>query len=545
MKRAILFLVAIGLVGACSKSKSGDGTTPDQPETPTILRHIPADTPFVMASPEAPPRALSEWLAQGFAPLADMAQSKMTELRAEMSDPVGKAILAEFDGKLSRAGMESLGFTLEPRFAMYAIGPSLAIRIELADGAKVSALFDRLEQNAGQSLPMANMGGINYRQVTEDDLAMVAAVIDNELVFGVMHANARTLVLPVLFGQTPPERSIADAAIFESYRKKYQLLDFYNGYIDSHAIVDMLTGKSSALSQEIMKASYENFSGYSPECQAEFNQLADAMPRMVFGYQELSADFMRAVVAMEMRQDLASDLVGLQAPVLDLDALSEGRPMFAMGINADVGRVASWFKGKIAEMAATPYRCEYFEGFNEAVAEIRDGMNEPPPPFITGFKGFAMSMRDFEMGSFMPTGSGYAVMAMDDVMGALNVLKGQMPLPLPNIQPDGKPITMPLGMPGLESVDVMATPNRFAIAAGNGMMDKAATLLDGKPGPDAPAMYFAYDYNRILQTMQTGSMGGEEAAIMEAVGSIFGFTSAAIRFTGDGVVMIQTIEPKR
>ena len=546
MKRAVTILVALGLAWACSKTKPLKQKDPVQPDAPQILKHIPSDSPFVMVSPEPMPRAFTDWIGQAIGPAMEIVQQKMTELRAETDDPVGRAILAEFDGKLNREGFEGLGFTLEPRFALYAIGTSLAIRVEVADGAKVAALFDRLEQNSGQSMPQANHSGVSYRQWIEDDVAIVVAVIGNELVAGVMHQNAKNLVLPVLFGKNAPEQSFADTAVFNKYRDKYKLLNYSFGYIDSMSIVRMITGKASALTQEIMAASEVELPEFSAPCQVEFTQLAQTVPRLVFGYQDLNTDLMRALLAVELRPDLANDLAGLQTPVLDLAALSEGKPMFAFGMNADVGKMITWAKGKVAEMASSPYRCEFFDDINDAVAEMQREMDSPVPPFISGLKGAAVSVSDFQMSGFMPTGSGYLTMAMDDVMGTLDVLKGEIPqLGMINIAADGKPVSVPIGMPGLDSVDLVATQTRFSMAAGAGMIDKASSFANAQVAADAPAMVFAYDYVRLMQAVQAGGggMDEDEAIIMDSLAGLLGFTTAEIRFTGNGIIMNQMIEP--
>ena len=511
-----------------------------------MLDYIPADSPFVLVSPEPLPRAITDWIGLGLASTLDALQSQIAEKRTGTTDRLNRAVMAELDGRLSRAGMESLGFTLEPRFAIYTIGLSLAVRVEVADGAKVAALLDRIEQNSGQALPMASLLGVTYRQFVKDDMAVVAAVIGNELVFGLMHQNARKQVLPVLFGKTRPARTLADTGVLRQYRDKYQLLGVGLGYIDVPAILAMVMGTASPLSQEIIKDSGLTLPPLSPACKSELNELAATVPRLVFGYQDLAPTLIRALVAIELRKDLADDLARQQAPVLDLQALANNQPLFAMGMNTDLGKLMAFARSKVAKLVAAPYRCEHFNSVNERMAELQEAMNKPWPPFLAGFKAFALSVNDIQMNGYPPNGSGYLAIAMDDAMAGFRALADAWPqLHQINLVPDGKPASVSLGVPGMNTLDVAATKNRLVFTFGAGMQERVSALLASKPGADTPAIMIAYDYARFMQLASFAvSMYGPDLAVMTALGNILGYMRAELRFSTNGILTTFTMEPR-
>ncbi|MCG8421103.1 MAG: hypothetical protein MJE77_24545 [Proteobacteria bacterium] len=550
MKRAVIITAAICLLYACKK----DGTDPAKPTPPDrpagMLSLIPADSPIVMVSTNAPPPGFTEWLAWGITPAIELLQGKMDQLRAEIAHPVARAILDELDGNLSRVGLETLGFTVEPRFAVYAIGYSLAMRLELADGPRVAALIERIEQASGQSMSSGELAGVRYREFIDDEVAIVVAIVADELVVGVMHQNARQLVLPVLFGKSKPEKSFADTAILAQLGDKYKLLDAYLGYIDAHAVVRMLTGKASQLTRDIAAASSVKLPEYSPVCLEELTGLASVAPRLVFGYRELVEKRMHGLAALELRADLAGELAGLQAPALPLRALGRDRPMFAFGLNAELGKVLAWAKGKVANMAASPYRCEYLDDLNDMVAKLRGDMDQPLPPFVAGFKGAAFSIADFQTSGLMPSGSGYVAIAMDDVMGAIAMLKSMVPIPQlagVNLSRNGPPVSLPLGLPGLQSIDILIRGDRLGVAAGASMLDKLTAFLAEQVPANTPALLFAYDYVQFMKLAQAGKQGtssSDEIQLIEMFAGFLGFTTGEFYFTNDGIVMHQIIEAR-
>ncbi|MEM9490956.1 MAG: hypothetical protein AAGC55_17540 [Myxococcota bacterium] len=542
MLRVIIFFLAFGLTAsvACSKNSGG----PDQPSPKAgMLDLIPADSPFVMVSTEKLPRPFTDWLLSSLMPLSEVMQKEVTRLKQQATDPLGQAILAEVDGKLNRAGLESMGITLEARFAVYMIGPSLAVRFELADGATFAGMLDRIEQNSGRAATKGQLGAITYREMVENDVAMVLAIIDNELVFGLMNANARPAVLPVLFGEQPPAQTLASAGTVAQLMSKYQLMGVSVGYFDSHAAVRMLTGKASPLTTAIMAASKVELPQFSATCQDEFRQIADAVPRFAFGYQELAEKRARSMAALELRPDLAKEMVALQAPRLDLTRLAKERSLFAMGLNMDLGKSLEWLRQTLQSRQASPFQCEYLGDVNQAVAEVSREMGSPLPPFVMNFKGIAAAVYDVQLGGFVPTGSGYATLSMDNVMTMVEFGKSMIPqLSGIDLKPDGKPVAVPIGMPGLDRVDVVANDNALGVAAGAGMVTKANALMNAQPAANTPAMAVAYDYAKILALMDQG--GGayrpRREALFQSLASLLGFYAAEASFTNDGMVTTMT-----
>jgi hypothetical protein len=563
MKRTCISLVALSLLcaTACSKDKdkdeAGEAATPGG-ETPqplaeipgpagntgaalddSLLGYVPADSPFVVAVLRPLPGDFVDYMAKGMGPLAELMQMALTMSRQEEEDPLTRALADEIDGKISRAGFESLGFTMTPRMVFYAIGWSVAMRVELRDGKSVSALIDRIEQKSGSSLPQAELRGVRYREFVEDDVALVIAVIDNYLVAGVMHENARAKVLPVLLGLEKPEKNMAQAGTVRAAIAKYKLLGVGTGVLDAQAVARMLTGQATGLSKEIMDASQVDLPQLSEVCKKEFNDMAGAVPRMVFGYQSASAKGYEGLMSVELRPDLAKELAALQTASLDLERLIAGQPLFAMGAAMELDNAIAWLKGTVKRMTSQPYQCEHLQEFNQGLEEMAQGLSQPLPPFVGGAHGIGVVLDKLEMSGFAPSGEGFAVLGVADPMALLDMAKKEAP-PLAGIKLEkGKPIDVPIGLPGMDKATLLIKDRWLGASVGSSMTESMTSFMASRSNARSPFMVFAYDYKALMklsQGMNPESMGGMDAQFAEIIGNLMGYSTMSMHFTTDGVL---------
>lgn len=504
----------------------------------SLLAYVPADSPFVVSVLRPLPGEFIDHLAKNMAPLAGLMEMGMSMAMQEEADPLARALLSEIDGKISRAGFESMGFTLTPRMVFYAIGFSLAMRVELRDGKSLSALIDRIEQKSGSSLPQAELGGVHYRELVKDDVALIAAVIDDYLVAGVMHQNARAKVLPVLLGLEKPAKNMAQAGTVRAVMDKYKLLGVGTMFVDVPAVARMLTGQATGLSKEIMDASQVDLA-LSDVCKQEFTDMAGAVPRLVVGYQELSAKGYESVMSVELRPDLAKELAALQTASLDLDKLIAGQPLFAMGVAMEIDKAVAWAKGTVKRMTSQPYRCEHLQEFNEGLQEMAEGLKQPLPPFVSGAHGMGMVLNKLELGGLMPSGEGYAVLGVADPVALLELAKKEAP-PLAGVKPEkNKPIEVPIGMPGLDKATLLVKDRWLGVAVGSSMTEAMTSFMASKSNARSPFMVFAYDYKALMKlslSMDPESAAGMEAQMIDMIGNLVGYTTTSFNFTTDGVL---------
>lgn len=546
---AVVFPVALGLAGAaCGKKDAREpGAIPTGPDA--WVHYIPADSPLVVASLEPMPESMVTWLAEGFGPLSTMLQTKLTESMAEASDEKERAVLAELSGKLSREGLAEIGVSLNPRFAAYSIGFSIAMRLELADGQRFRSFIARLEKASGETMERGALEGVEYLSGGDDEVAVVIAVPGNELIVGFMPAKARTEVLPLLLGVQRPDKSVADTGVLPKLVDKYELSGVFPGYFDTHALVRMLSGRGSPVSAATLAAAGADLSSLAtPTCQKELDSLAEIAPRFVFDYTKIQPPRLETLGVIELRGDVARDLAGVQTPVHGLGDPFQPRRMFAFGIGLDLDKLLSWVGAKAKGVVAAPYQCPALTELNEAMAELDrnlGGLRASMPAFAAGFRGMTVVMQDLQVGGASPTGSGYAAIGVAQPMALLDMARGYIPeMADAKIKPGGAPTAVTTGIPGLDPLYLTVQGSWLGGAVGKGMADQMIAALRADPPSNGPFAVFAYDYGRFLSMMQgeLGEMDKDERQIIESLVQMFGFSVTQLRFEPHGLVATQIIE---
>lgn len=542
--------VALVVAGAACGKKDGvkkPGVIPSGPDG--WVHYIPADSPLVVANLEPVPESLVNWLADGLAPLAAMGEKAIGDQMATSTDQTERAVLAEIQGKLSRQGLVDIGVSLSPRFALYGIGLSLAMRLELADGQRFRGFIERLEKAGGKPMERASLEGVEYLRAGDEEVAVIVAIRDKEVTVGLMHAKASEMVLPVLLGVQRPESSVADTGVLPKLVDQYKLMGVSTGYFDTHALVRMLTGRASALSQGTLTASGMDFSQFAtPACQKEMDSLAAIAPRVVFDYTAIQPPRLDTLGVLELRSDIARDLAGVQTPVQGLG--DPNRPhMFTFGVGLDLEKAIGWLHAKAKGVVAAPYQCPALADLNGLMTELDrelGNLQGGMPPFLAGFRGMAMVLEDLQMGGFIPSGAGYVVLGVAQPMAVIEMVGAFLPqLAQVKVKADGAPTPVTTGVPGLDPVHVTVQGSWLGAAVGKGMSDQMVAALRAKPAAEGPFAVVAYDYARFIQVVQASSgaeMDAEEKLLMDAVGRLLGFTVATMRFESSGLVMHQTIQ---
>jgi hypothetical protein len=202
MKIAHLSL-CLSLVLATSACKK-DGVSSDQPlpselkpkpadvdtsklKAPALFASIPSDTPYVAAAFEAVPLDYYAKMKTALGPTFANAFAQFHAIEADGKPDVLTAVMTELDGKWNAAGLESLGFSATPRFAVYGLGLAPAVlRLEVKDDKAVLATIERVATKAGQALPaMATRDGRSFWRIPQRQVDIVVALADNQLIVAV------------------------------------------------------------------------------------------------------------------------------------------------------------------------------------------------------------------------------------------------------------------------------------------------------------------------------------------------------------------------
>ena len=134
--------------------KAGTAAALPPVEAPAFMDLIPADTPYAFVSSRQLPTEAMDKIFGAFEPLLKKLDEEIGKELARpagdgMDDKIGRAIAEELKGNLNKAGLEKMGLSTTPRFAVYGVGVLPVFRFELGNPKALTDMIGRVETKAG------------------------------------------------------------------------------------------------------------------------------------------------------------------------------------------------------------------------------------------------------------------------------------------------------------------------------------------------------------------------------------------------------------
>jgi len=556
---ALPIIVSMLLLAGCDQSDDAKNEASVLSSTDTILRYVPADTPYVLANVQPLPDELLDKLEPKIARLLEAYQIVMREIVAakHLDDPDSQvtAVVDEMASLVSIDTMRAAGLGRDATGVFYGNGLLPVFRFETSDGALFDALISRIEESAGHQFPVAKIGDYSYRFVDADKVKIIIAVLDDQVVFTVVPSSSGTEQISQALGLTLPPESIADSGLLQTLASDYGFTDHYVGFIDNVAIAEAFIGDASGKNAGLMALLKRESTDLSDVCRAEILTLAGIAPRIVLGYTNVSLELLESTAIIELRADIAAGLQALPNAVPGLGIDQGGLMSFGMGINVKAAR--EFVEARIAALEAEPFECETFAGLQAGVAGGREALSQPVPPMVYDFKGFLAVIDDIQgldIATRTPPTSIDAsfLLAMDNAQTLVSMGTMFSPeLAALNLMPDGKSVALEL--PAMQAMGMTAhvalTENAVAVSVGA----DSATEVEEMPTADAmeppPLIAFSVDaarYYGFLGNAIAASKQDQEDApspemqaalndIMQAVADLYDRMTANVLLTERGL----------
>ncbi len=569
----VLLALPLGALTSCSKNDKKDGLISGQVQVPQHFRYIPADSPYVIADLVPIPYEQLGWnLLESYGPLVATARAQMAQQLAdqpaEYTDPGERAVLAvldELDGKMSVAGMRELGLSTQGHMALYGVGVWPVLRVELADTAKFEAMIKRVEGRAGQPMPTATVHGVTFRQVGDDTLKLPLIIHDNELVMGITSTSFYDQYIANALKKDAPERSLYDENRLQALQAKHQLKPYVSGYVDIAHLTRVALGQEP---QSLTARSLQGQQGFplrvGPECQSEYLALASQLPRLFFGYYDVTRQGVRAVMGLEATHTFARTLAGTREPIPGYGDSAMDDAMMSIGLGLSLDKLLGALQDESNRLTQAPYRCPDLQELNQ-MAQSSTYAAQQIPPFLRGIKGVSLIIKALDMDfttSQLNKVEAALLIKTADPQGLYAAISSFLPPQLQgiNIKPDGQPVALPAdelqaALPNLPTPYLIMTQDGLALSLGAIITDQASAMLKANPGATPMASY-GLDMSRFVKLLDalntSGSSESEELMrslkmVYESIGAMrMSFdVDAAGYYVRTEVVMNPQSQPKR
>lgn len=499
-----------------------------------VLRYIPADTPFVLASVEP----LPETLAEKFEPTINrtllayqrVIRYSLDEELAELSeeeegDLEGLKLRALVDELLSLMSLERIrgaGVQRDSAFAFYGNGLLPVFRVELSDAKLFESAIERLEDKAGKKLSVATVSGKPYRYVELEDLRLVIGIFDEQAIFTAVPTAFDEKQLSVAFGLKKPRKNLAKSRELRSIARQYGFTDHFRGFINSERVARIFFDDPKGLNKDLLGLMGYDATKFSDVCKAEFMELAGVAPRMVFGYTALNDEYIDSGFIVELRSDIAKGLATLPTAVPGLGQDYGG--LMSIGFSLDPLAARQFYEGRLDALESDPFECEMLSGIQNSVAAGREALNKPVPPVVYSFRGILAVIRDIQgldVDSKKPPESMDAsfLFAIENAQDLITMAAMMDPqIAALNMLPDGKPVK--LEMPRLatfaDEAYAALSDGALSVSLGEGSEAIAENMLVAESTEPAPFVSVGMDTARYYGFIGDAMMAQEpEGSEME------------------------------
>jgi hypothetical protein len=574
IKRRLLLVGGMALItffAACGdSSKTGTSSSAFSSEV-GILRFVPADTPYLIATPGDLPQDVIDILEpqldavlqayhQLMLSFVDNQSSKVTDEDIEVEPGAENIeafmpIMEELGSLMSVEGLRAAGIDRETDVALYGTGLLPVLRMSLTDEALLEAALSRLEEKADSEMSVATIDGHSYRYVGDEQGRLIIAVIDNHLILTATPTELSDEQLKKVLGITLPAQNIAASGALQQMAEKYGFVDYMIGFMDMERIVATFIDEPSGINGELLALMDHDTAELSDVCKTEIRSIAGIMPRALMGYTALSTEEMATKAVLELRSDIAMGVASIAGAVPGLGNDQGG--LMSFGFSMDLLAAREFYAARLDALEAEPYQCELFADMQGSVAQGRELLNQPVPPIVYGFKGVLAVIENLEgmdmQNNQPPTSIDMRMLvATDNAEGLLAMGSMFSPeLASLEIKPDGQPVKLDIAQVVAttgEDVYMAMSENGLAVSVGEGMEQKLSSMLSAATLDPSPFSSFEVDaaryYNFVGAAMSAPSAGENPTPpeVREAMQSILGVLEKTferiyldVNFTEQGV----------
>ncbi|MCB1800914.1 MAG: hypothetical protein KDI82_04410 [Gammaproteobacteria bacterium] len=526
LARPLLVTGLLALLFACSSER----------ETDSLLRHVPAQTPYAFVVDRRLPEGLRQRMADYYAaqlaaqrPLFTRMRTQVEQqpghddmaLRARVMFDVLDALFAEFEGRDTAAALSELGFEPVTRSLLFGIGPLPALRVEILDAERFGAMLDRIEHRAGVRAQRGELDGQSYRRIDLGAVDLVLAVTPQHMVSGLLVDARFDADLPLLLGHRLPSDSLADNGDMARLVERHGLSGYGEGFVRIDELLAIALGRGSEDSRAVMQALGGDPLSVSAGCGRLLQSTVAAMPRLAIGVSAADDEHMAMRAILESTPAVASRLQKLAAPVPGLGSAYDG--LFAFGVGLNLPQLRNAIDGLLRHIAAEGTECEWVDP--ERLQAITPQLNIALGPMTAGIKGFTLRVEDLALDpqtlSVADVSAGM-IAAVDDPRGifALGAMFNPALAAL-QVPDDGRFVDLPQAPMLADQAPPMrvAIRDRALLLLAGGASDKLADgLLAAVDVATQPAPLLAVDYGVQQLVQRLGDVFDQTVERLEAEG---------------------------
>ncbi|MFC3650511.1 hypothetical protein ACFONN_03080 [Dyella humi] len=526
--KRVLALAFSGLLLAACSHKDKDAP----------LAFAPADTPYVMANLDVLDDSTRQAiLAQVDAEMpAQVAQMKTQADQLADKDPdmakYLRTVAGEFDGKTAEQVIQDTGLNPKGYMALYGLGLSPVLRMELADTKAFESFVAKLQNDYGKKFDVLTLDTQSYQRYVAptSHMQFIIAVVGKQAVLALLPQDAAQPLLRQALGLDRPAKSVQDTDRLTDLAKSKGYAKWAVGEVDLTRLLPLFIGGQDPLAQALQKMRAENESAKTgepvanimqvpPSCQSEAERMAARMPKLSMGYTTLDEKHRDMRFDVALANDIVSAFSGLKVELPGLG--TDPAAPFELALALPMQQLRTFWSAQAEAVANKPFACPMLDNLNETFSSLGDSMQKAAVPPIGDLLGLHIALDSYTANpnGGMPKFSGRLVIGTNNPAGLLAM--AQVTSPLLNglkLTGDGKPVALPAQVTNALSESGWAAmgAKSVGIAVGTDEDSKLADVMKQSGGDAGELLRVHLDGDMYANWINLLEQRAENAAAMTA-----------------------------
>ena len=526
--KRVLALAFSGLLLAACSHKDKDAP----------LAFAPADTPYVMANLDVLDDSTRQAiLAQVDAEMpAQVAQMKTQADQLADKDPdmakYLRTVAGEFDGKTAEQVIQDTGLNPKGYMALYGLGLSPVLRMELADTKAFESFVAKLQNDYGKKFDVLTLDTQSYQRYVAptSHMQFIIAVVGKQAVLALLPQDAAQPLLRQALGLDRPAKSVQDTDRLTDLAKSKGYAKWAVGEVDLTRLLPLFIGGQDPLAQALQKMRAENESAKTgepvanimqvpPSCQSEAERMAARMPKLSMGYTTLDEKHRDMRFDVALANDIVSAFSGLKVELPGLG--TDPAAPFELALALPMQQLRTFWSAQAEAVANKPFACPMLDNLNETFGSLGDSMQKAAVPPIGDLLGLHIALDSYTANpnGGMPKFSGRLVIGTNNPAGLLAM--AQVTSPLLNglkLTGDSKPVALPAQVTNALSESGWAAmgAKSVGIAVGTDEDSKLADVMKQSGGDAGELLRVHLDGDMYANWINLLEQRAENAAAMTA-----------------------------
>lgn len=511
--RPLTLVGAALLLHACS----------EKPEQASLLRLVPADTPYVYAHLKPLPEATLgklirmqsvvlgsygsqlDTIALGIEKDAKMDKEQVRQLQQTFG--AAKAFVSELSTLSSMDAYRAAGIDPNAPGVIFGLGMFPAMHFQILDPAKFNAFLDRVEQRAGIASANAELNGQAYRRYDLKSMTIVVSAHNKTFSAALLPNALFDEYLPLALGQQAPQQNLLGAGTLAQVEKQYGFDGHGDGYVDVRSLVATALGKGAGRNAQTWKVMGVEAPAASAQCVSLGQNIADAMPRYVFGIREIDTEAVTMHSMLETAPAVAAVLQKIATPLPAGDA--QRKAIMEVGYGANTTELGNGIESLLRFVIAQGKECELVDAqqLQTSIPSIKLTLG-----MASAVKGFHLAVNDVQLdpATMQPQNVDFRLQVLSDepsmllsLVGALNPAMAGLSVP-----ETGEPAAIPQEMlpPGVPPLSIDQTPNALSIQSPVADKKPAASKMGEQP----QLIVVNYNLEKLATLMETVLQGAAQ-----------------------------------